>query len=383
MEGPRGLHADELDSCLDLVNRVFRTAGKKAPTMRQEFPLLFAPENLDRLRVFVDQGRVVCHVGVLYQTIRIGACTLPVANIGAVCTEPDLRGKGLATTALESAMETMRRDGRVLMLVSGSRSLYARLGCAAVGRRLTFRARAQDLARLADSAFTVRRRGEGDVAEMIRLHQAELRRYERTESTLRILLPAYEDHGSTAAIVERPGERPAAYLVVRHGGPMLWAEPGVGRVLEYAGDRQAVAGALGATAELAGVSELLVGAVAGEDELAERLTSASLPPKAEHLMGVFRTVDAAGLVRSLEPWWRERLGAEIAGSMTVVEREGEPVGLSVGGQFLPTPGPGPFTRLVFSAATHAALQDPDTQEIVARVAPALPVLLPDPGLNYV
>ena len=40
---------------------------------------------------------------------------LPVACVGAVCTDPTYRGKGLATKAFLDAMEMMRRDGRVLL----------------------------------------------------------------------------------------------------------------------------------------------------------------------------------------------------------------------------------------------------------------------------
>jgi len=415
MEGPRALRRDELASCLDLINRVFRAGGGHAPTMAEEFPLLFAPENVGRLQVMLDAGRVVCHVGVLYQTILVGPCELPVACVGAVGTDPAYRGKGLATRALADAMAQMRRDGRVLMLVSGSRTLYTRQGCVPVGRRLAFQAGPADLAPLADPDVAARPRRDDDLAAMRRIHAAEPIRYERTDETFRALLGAFERHRNTTVMLERGGGA-AAYLVIRHGGPMAWWGEGVGRVMEYAGSGEALVGGLAAAADLVGVSELSIPVVARDEGIVGPLTSAGIEPKEDTLTGLFRVMDAGDLVRRLRPWWRERLGEAVGGSVEAIESGSEAAGLSVAGQVIPfsppgrgktegrgrtpvagmshqpspfqgegggAPGAAAFTRLLFAAERPAGADGDEADRAFRTLAPALPVPLPDSGLNFV
>jgi hypothetical protein len=371
MEGPRAARPEERTALLDLVNRVFRARSGKPPTMGEEFPLLFAPENLPFCRVMVENGRCISHVGVFYQTIFVGACVLPVACIGAVATDPDYREQGLGTRCLLSAFDEMQRDGRVLAIISGGRSLYTRQGCVHVGRRLAFGPTAAELAPLAEPALTVRLRRDNDLPTMRRLYNAEPVRYERTAETLPLLLGAVEQHGGTTVMVERGGQV-AAYLVIRHGGPMAWDGAGVGTVLEYAGERTAVLGALHAAAMRCGVSKLMLRPPADDVALVEALAGAGLSAKEESHSGTFRVMDASRLISALRPWWIERLGTEAADSMALVERHEQVLGLSVGGQEVPAQGLDALTHLLFSPTAKGG-----------PLRPALPVPLPDAGLNYV
>ena len=58
MEGPRGLRPGELPSLRGLTDVVFR------PNMPEQYPHLFNEENFENLRVVLDDGRCVAHVGI-------------------------------------------------------------------------------------------------------------------------------------------------------------------------------------------------------------------------------------------------------------------------------------------------------------------------------
>lgn len=376
MEGPRAPRDDEMPACLDLVNRVFRR--DRPPTMADEFPLLFAAANRERLRVIVEAERVRCHVGVFYQAIRVGPSVVPVACVGAVCTDPAARGHGLASRALEDAMVMMRRDGRLLMLVSGNRGLYTRQECVTVGRRFTFRPRRSPeglpALRSSPAAVSVRRRREEDVPRLAALYDAEAVRYERAPEMWRALLPAFEGHGSTVVVIEHESRGAVAYLVIRHGGPMAWDGPGVGRVLEYSGDREAVIAALAPAADLVGATELRMSVPADQATTAARLVETGLTPEEGPLPGTLRVLDAEGLLACLAPCIEEQ-GARVENrGPEKIERDG--LKSRRVRQFARGLSAADFARFLFSGqAPEGPVPD--------ALAGAVPIPLPEPGLNYI
>ena len=272
----------------------------------------------------------------------------------------------------------MCHDGRLLMGISGGRTLYTRQGAVRVGRTVGFRAPAGAFAPLGDPRITVRRRRPDDSPAIIRLHDAEPLRYEWTPDTFRILADAGEAHGTPTLVIERAGEGPVAYLYIRHGGPMAWWGEGVGAVLEYAGSRPAVLAALACAADLLGVKELKLTVRADEAEVIARLTAAGIPGKDDFLGGLFRVMDAQAMLKYLAPWFRERLGASMAGTIGVAEEDGQLAGLSVAGRVVPAACIGAFTQLLFGALPAEAVGS----AAYTALAAALPVPLPDAGLNY-
>ena len=115
MEGPRALRADELESLRELVDEVFR---KNSPrSMFDDYPQLFNQGNLHRLRVCVDDGKVVTHIGYTERFASILGCTVKVGCIGAVATHPDYRGRGLATRTLLDVFEKFKRRASFNLLL--------------------------------------------------------------------------------------------------------------------------------------------------------------------------------------------------------------------------------------------------------------------------
>ena len=123
VEGPRALRPQELDSLVGLTNRVFRADGGD---MGADFDYFLNRENAPHLRVFVENGQVVAHCGWRPADATVFGCRLRVGCIGAVCTDPEQRGKGLGTKLLHDNFRDMRADGVDFALISGRRGLYTR-----------------------------------------------------------------------------------------------------------------------------------------------------------------------------------------------------------------------------------------------------------------
>jgi predicted N-acetyltransferase YhbS len=72
-------------------------------------------------------GIVVSHLDLYWKTIRIAGQPVEVAAIGQVCTLPEYRSRGLATSLIEAAHEDARARVPFAALF-GSPAFYARLG---------------------------------------------------------------------------------------------------------------------------------------------------------------------------------------------------------------------------------------------------------------
>lgn len=74
-------------------------------------------------------GRVISHVGLFWRTITTTAGPLPVGGVGLVCTHPEWRRLGLASTLLRAAWRRSRLHGREhLACFAGNPALYEGLG---------------------------------------------------------------------------------------------------------------------------------------------------------------------------------------------------------------------------------------------------------------
>ncbi len=86
-DGMRSLHAEEMEGIVALTSAVFR------PTLVAEYPHFFTRENASNLRVVVENGKVVSHIGTLRRDASILGCTVRNAALGGVATYEAHRGK--------------------------------------------------------------------------------------------------------------------------------------------------------------------------------------------------------------------------------------------------------------------------------------------------
>ena len=163
-----------------MVSTVFR------PEMFHDYPQLFNEANREHLRVVATGGKVVCHVGFTERPASLSGCRIDVACIGAVATLPEQRGRGYASAAFQDACERAAADGVDVMLISGGRGLYTRVGCRAVGRDWGFSLTPQTALRLAalpgvagTAHYTLAPAGPPQIGALRALYQREPVRFLR------------------------------------------------------------------------------------------------------------------------------------------------------------------------------------------------------------
>ena len=133
MDGPRAARVKELPLVEELSNRVFRTRFDDGQTMFQEFPELFSIENIDNVRVVVEDGIPVSNMNYVIRPVSIYGCTISVASLGAVATREEYRGRGYASVLLDDCINRMNTQGVHVLLISGDRRLYRSIGSLPAG----------------------------------------------------------------------------------------------------------------------------------------------------------------------------------------------------------------------------------------------------------
>jgi predicted N-acetyltransferase YhbS len=236
MEGPRSLKPQEFESLCDLVNAVFRANGPGR--MEAQYPLLFSEDNFDGLLVMVDEGRVVSHVGTLTRDISVFGHRIRTISIGAVATLDAYRGRGLATRLMDAAVRKGRAEDSALMLISGGRGLYRRMGATRAGQYALFTA---PRSLLPSGHADIAPAEEADIAGLLRLYAQEPVRYLRSASDFRINVRTgwiCDRAGETLAI--RKNGRLLAYVATQRPIPDAAGEADRVRLVELAGSRMAI-----------------------------------------------------------------------------------------------------------------------------------------------
>ncbi|MFN4227262.1 MAG: GNAT family N-acetyltransferase [Candidatus Ratteibacteria bacterium] len=118
---------ENLDEMIELADLVFRPKEK---SMRIETPLMYSKENIEKGNTFiiVEDKKIVSFVGMVEEEIVVYGYKMKIGEIGNVCTHPDYRGKGYASILLQKAIEKAKKDNLSYLMISGSRSLYKRIG---------------------------------------------------------------------------------------------------------------------------------------------------------------------------------------------------------------------------------------------------------------
>ena len=303
LDGPRGTTPPELAAVVALCDAIFAPETRH---MGPVFPTLFAPSNGEWLRTFWDGDRVVSHVGVWLGRVQAGERTLGVAHIGAVCTLPEYRNRGLAGALLADLLPRLVAAEADLLLISGHRRLYQSLGARPFGVLLRYRVPRQALEDLPLPRLGTRvPRG---VDELAGLQAVEPYRYLRSAEDWSLLAPAkgylppvrepgpLQGMGSLVAV---DGEEPVAYLLL--GRPRREGDVGVLPVDEFGGERLGVLAALVQAMELRGAALAELRVRPGDVDLRRYLEAAGLRAEIQHQQGTGRILRACAFP-PLHPW---------------------------------------------------------------------------------
>lgn len=301
MEGPRGARIEELEDVINLSNRVFRGSGEG--DMGREYPLLFSPNNCENLRIIKEDNKVVSLVGILFSDIIIYRNQIKVSMIGSVATDPDYRGRGYATLLMQDSIVKSIQEGADLMLISGGRGLYRRLGAINAGLYKTFHI---DKAKLSKTDLVIRRADTKDVPSLLKLMETEPVRFLRSYEELKALL-------NCTTVVNRPGEViviekdsiPLAYIAIQI--PKKDGE--VPHIKEIGGSRVAIVDALYSVIDLYGKDSVMIDVIKG-DTLEYIMDKMMVKGEDRGFLGTIKIINLKGLLSKLTPFFKRLLGEE-------------------------------------------------------------------------
>lgn len=226
-----------LSRLVDEVMRPYVVAGQG---MAKRFPLLYQSAQANNFYFIEDhethrpvsmacawRGVVVC------QGVRI-----PMAAIGSVATAREYRGRGLASTILRQIWQDLHADRMPMVLVSGQRSLYYRLGVIEAGEFVAVEMDRSTALNWDGQCERISEDPQRYAEYLLKIYRSESVRYSRSLEDMDLLLRglAYPRKNMVHELfVAKRGEQVMAYAVVAQSD--RWQNS---RVMEWAGSREAV-----------------------------------------------------------------------------------------------------------------------------------------------
>ncbi|HZG78576.1 MAG TPA: GNAT family N-acetyltransferase, partial [Paenibacillus sp.] len=244
----RRVRREEFPEAVRLADQVFRGDGGRS--MGPTYPTVFSPAYGQSFGAF-EEGRMVAFIGLVPNVVRIGPAALRTYSVGGVCTDERYRGRGIAASILDRILEHLS-DARVpLLLVSGGRSLYTRIGCREFGTMHRFELNASDAERLSPAtgdAPTIRPMSPADWFGLRDAALAKEVRYEQSLWDLATLIDAQvpaSNSGLMNRILVAESRATGAILgFLVYGGSPEGSAPQDAVAVEWAGDAETVAALL-------------------------------------------------------------------------------------------------------------------------------------------
>ena len=84
------------------------------------------------LRLVHRRGPIVAHMAVQFRAMRLGERLITIAGLADVATDPEMRGQGLASELLQSALQIAETSSADHVLLFGEAKLYSAVGFVAV-----------------------------------------------------------------------------------------------------------------------------------------------------------------------------------------------------------------------------------------------------------
>lgn len=126
----------DLGQAAALANKVFCKNGEQY--MGSAFPTIFQPGVIHSYGAFTEKGELVAFMGMVPQLIHSNQAELRAFFVGAVCTDPQYRGQGIASKLLARCTNHAKDAGASLMFISGDLPLYTNAGSVYYGKSTQF-----------------------------------------------------------------------------------------------------------------------------------------------------------------------------------------------------------------------------------------------------
>lgn len=285
----------EQSKAIELSKSIFK------PNMAEQFTLLFSKANWKHMFIAIDDGNIVSLVNYYSSLIRIGAVQIKAASIGSVCTNPEYRGRKLASRLLRLAEEQMSRENIQLMIISGAGGIYAEIGASLAGNDYEYLIESENLE--ADPAYEIKKYLPDDFHKIKAIYEKEPIRYERTEDEFKSLLSSqtYPDTFATYPVHLIEKDHQCVGYVVG----FMPTEGDEFGVKEFAGDRKAVKAAFKSLLKTYQRDKIHFAADA-KDAMVDLFPNAA--KKLIHQHASFKVTDFVGLMTSLIPYFKTHYG---------------------------------------------------------------------------
>jgi predicted N-acetyltransferase YhbS len=292
----------ELKQAATLAEDVFCNEGDRY--MESSFPTLFRPGTSHSYGAFNELGKIVAFMGMVPLIIQSQNSTLLAFSIGAVCTDPDYRGQGLAGKLLVSCKQHAKDAGASLMFISGERSLYSRAGSVHFGKSTKYVIHSDMTDKLTEEPQQWKLR-EMEPTDIFGVHALLLNQSVAIQwgiSDLQQFLDArpmanIQHQDQVVLVAESSSQQIDAFVVLaipKVGDPDVAQE---GTVVEWVGTPAAVTALLSHSILQFKLSSLSVMVTWNHTELLERLELACMKPSShEANAGTVLIVDGAALI---------------------------------------------------------------------------------------
>lgn len=288
------------EKAIGLINKVFRISGGHNPTMQYEFPLLLCRENMDNMLAAESGGEVVSCVNFLPETIHVQNSLIRAASIGAVCTDESFRGSGISSMLLDMAEYKMKDRGIDVVLISGTRNLYKRRGCIELENFMEYEIEPLH----ADSDFETAPLEKTHICDMIKSYHQLSTRYSRTRQEFEALFDAatipWGDFTYEKYALLRDGKF-FGYIVLR----IIGSDQKYGQVIESFGNPREIYRALSILADGLSLSCIKHYVHMGDSI---NCMDSFCNGKTCTLHGTLKILNPEGFIRSLYPYFSQRIG---------------------------------------------------------------------------
>ena len=303
-EGPRTPQLDEWEAVLEMSRSIFFKDSASYMEAARRWPMAFHEDYRENSFAMFRDGEPVATIGRLERDFVVRGCLLRMGFVGGVCTHPDRREKGLASTTLAATMDQFHKHGVDFVFISGARPLYYGAGADHVGGLTQFTLTPDDLAQLNDSTVTVRAATTADAALMAKLNQREGLHFVRPLADYVVTIEHGHCSGRPCEIrIVMLSDTPLGYVIFANAeskdGEQTYA------LLEYAGDLRTV---LAGLAQASGDASLRV-TVPPESGMADTLASMGFPSMPTARRGTMKVIDFARTMQKLSPHFTERSSA--------------------------------------------------------------------------
>jgi predicted N-acetyltransferase YhbS len=309
-DGPRPVRRDELVASRRL--RALCFPGFVEEVGEEDLVASYTSPRRGGAHVICHQGMPVSQIDIHHSRVSIYGSHLRVASIGGVCTHPDYRRQGLAARLLQYCVRKLTAEGARLMLISGMRGLYARVGCV-TAQDFEYVVLKPGQLRSPAGHLSLRPATEADVPICARLYHTEAVHFVRRVGEFTQHFCQLEEFPQAEDWVVEVGGLPLAYMFLSvpwecyHGG-----EAGVREVFEYAGSRVALAGGLAEVMARLELREMRLHVPWQDVDFLQLLRGQGVTGDPIPLIGhTMRVVNFPGLMADLRAYVKARLTASL------------------------------------------------------------------------